>query len=87
MENNLKVYYYNDGSKESKKLIFNGDAKGFVAENKEVIKLELGENFTIAKEDGTDILVRVFSLVTGLDGNAKEYHIAPSTVSSYQFNK
>lgn len=86
MDTYIEIYFYEDGTKESKYLFSEGTASAFKSQGIDALNINEGDSFTLLKND-EDILVKVFQIVMEFDKNKREYHVAPTTVSPYQFNK
>lgn len=85
----IKLYYYSDGSKESKKLFSEGTAKAFAESGIDALDINEGDRFHLMIEE-KEVEVRVCqkAIQYGKDAiNDIEYHVAPVEVSPYQFNK
>lgn len=85
MDTYVRIYFYEDGSKESKRLFSEGTASTFKSHGIDALDINEGDTFTLVEND-EDIIVKVYQVVYKFDKNEREYHVAPPTVSPYQFN-
>lgn len=91
MSNNIKFYFYEDGSAASKRLYSEGTDEELAVNGFLPSSLNLGDTFILAVTPTKDISVRVFEIVRkGLTEEGfmdYEFHVAPSGTSRSKFNK